>query len=292
MRFSGSFLGRVLLAALASALLMSIAASPARASIGALVPAYFYPGTGGVNDIGDGWAEMASAAHTISVTAIFNPDSGPVPGPDPNPDYVHAITTLETAGGHVVAYVPTTFGVRPLSAVEADIQTYLTQYGGLIGGFFIDEMTSGASGLSYYHSLYQYIKGVDPSLEVIGNPGTIPDSGYLASATRSADTLVTFENYASNYPAYTPPSWAFDYPPSAFGNILHTQSSEAGMLADVALAGESRGLLLRHGPDSSEPLRPPSLVLGPGSTALSLNTPEPCQPGPGTAAVVGARSRL
>jgi Spherulation-specific family 4 len=236
MPFSGSLIRRVFGSAIASMLITSFTASPAQASLGALVPAYFSPGTGGANNVGDGWTQMADAAHVINLTAIFNPNNGPVPGPDPNPDYVNAITALESAGGHVVAYVPTAFGTRPLSAVEADIQTYLAQYGGLIGGFFIDQMTTGTSGLSYYHSLYTYIKALGSSLQDIGNPGSITDSGYLAPATRAADTLVTFENYASNYPAYTPPPWAFQYPSSAFGNILHTQPSVAGMLADVALA--------------------------------------------------------
>ena len=59
-----------------------------------LVPAYFYPGTGGPGGVGDGWSAMAAAASQISVTAIFNPDSGPLPGP-PDPNDVTALTNLE-----------------------------------------------------------------------------------------------------------------------------------------------------------------------------------------------------
>ena len=56
--------------------------APARAGdLGALVPAYFYPGTGGAGGVGDGWAQMATAASQIPLTAIFNPDSGPFPFP-------------------------------------------------------------------------------------------------------------------------------------------------------------------------------------------------------------------
>jgi len=47
--------------------------------IAVLVPAYFYPGTGGPGGVGDGWATMAAAASQLPITAIFNPDSGPLP---------------------------------------------------------------------------------------------------------------------------------------------------------------------------------------------------------------------
>src|SRR5271166_6644793 len=85
-------------------------------SMGALVPAYFYPGTGGPGGTGDGWAAMASAASQIPITAIFNPDSGPAPGP-PDPSYVSALTNLENAGGRVIAYVPTFYTATPLATV-------------------------------------------------------------------------------------------------------------------------------------------------------------------------------
>ena len=48
----------------------------ARADLGVLVPAYFYPATGGPGGSGDGWAAMTAAAGQIPVTAIFNPNSG------------------------------------------------------------------------------------------------------------------------------------------------------------------------------------------------------------------------
>src|SRR5271165_5189444 len=81
--------------------LAGIVVSPApveAGSMGVLVPAYFYPGTGGPGGVGDGWAAMAAAAAKIPVTAIFNPDSGPLPGP-PDQNYVNAMTNLENAGG-------------------------------------------------------------------------------------------------------------------------------------------------------------------------------------------------
>ncbi len=66
------------------AALAAMAAAPTSAragGVGVLVPSYFYPGTGGPGGVGDGWAAMAAAASQIPVTAILNPDSGPLPGP-------------------------------------------------------------------------------------------------------------------------------------------------------------------------------------------------------------------
>ena len=88
--------------------------------VGVLVPSYFYPGTGGPGGVGDGWAALAAAASQIPVTAILNPDSGPLAGPA-DPNYVNAMTNLENAGGHVVAYVFTNDGNTPLATVEGQI---------------------------------------------------------------------------------------------------------------------------------------------------------------------------
>lgn len=202
--------------------------------MGILVPAYFYPGTGGTDGYTDGWAEMTAAASQVSITAIFNPDSGPGPSTDAN--YVNALSTLEAAGGKVVAYVYTDYGNTPLSTVEGQIATYLSQYGSLINGFFLDGMSNSASTVSYYQSLYAYIKGLGSSYEVIGNPGTSTIPAYLTPATQGADVLVTYENDAQYYAGTSPPSWVAGYPASAFDNTLYDQPTVAGMQGDIALA--------------------------------------------------------
>jgi hypothetical protein len=58
--------------------------------IGILVPAYFRPGTGGTEGYTDGWAKMAASARNAEITAIFNPDGGPLP--DRDPGYAAAMT--------------------------------------------------------------------------------------------------------------------------------------------------------------------------------------------------------
>ena len=82
-------------------------AGPAVAGVlGLLVPAYFYPGTGGPGGVGDGWSSLSSASASVPLIAIFNPNSGPAPGP-PDPNYVQAMTQVEKAGGQIVAYAYT-----------------------------------------------------------------------------------------------------------------------------------------------------------------------------------------
>jgi hypothetical protein len=214
-----------------------------RAELGVLVPAYFYPINAGV---GGDWGQMATAASKIPVTAIMNPDSGPIPGPA-NSDYVTAITNLENAGGSVVAYVATWYAGThdpvkgDLSYVESEINLYISQYGSLIKGFFLDQMTNDSSSadLTYYSTLYSYIKGLPGSHQVIGNPGTSTTEDYLKPGTRGADTLVTYENdgQAQPYASAPPASWVTSYSPDHFANIIYNEPLQ-NMMADSSLAAQ------------------------------------------------------
>ena len=212
--------------ALVSAAIVQIPASCLADAVGTIVPAYFYPGTGGPGSVGDGWAAMAAAAAEIPVTAILNPNSGPLPGP-PDPNYVNAITNLEKAGGHVVAYIYTGDGGVPLATVEGEVSTYITQYGGLIGGFFVDAMSLAPSTLSYYQDLDGYIKGLNPSYTVIGNTGNprlhgVSPTDYLSTA----DVFDIFEGPPDpgsagfrDYPYGE--DWFMNYPSDRFSNIIY-----------------------------------------------------------------------
>lgn len=189
-----------------------------------IVPAYFYPGTGGPGGLGDGWAAMTVAAASVPVTAIFNPNSGPLPGP-PDPNYANAMRNLQNAGGHVVAYIYTDYGKIPHVTVEAEVSTYIAQYGGLIDGFFIDGMAVETGTLSYYQQLDDYIGRLDPSHTVIGNPAHpylngVSPADYLSTA----DVFNIFEgpNAGSlgfdEYPSGV--NWFRNYPSDRFSNIV------------------------------------------------------------------------
>lgn len=213
--------------------------------LGVIVPAYFYPGSGGPGGTGDGWAAMAAAATQIPVTAVFNPDSGPLPGPA-DPKYVTAMTNLENAGGRAVAYVYTDDGNTPLATAEGQMTTYISQYGSLIDGFYLDGMSLTPSTLSYYQTLDSYVKALRASYTVIGNPGQpylngLSPTDYLSTA----DTFDIFEGPNSapagdpgfnNYPYGL--NWFQGYPSDRFSNTIYDAPSASAMLGDVSQAAQ------------------------------------------------------
>jgi hypothetical protein len=219
-------------------------------SMGILVPAYFYPenGTGPLGT--NGWTDMANAARGgASITAIFNPATGPAGSADAG--YTAAMTTLEADGGKVVAYIDTDYGAIAQSTVESEIQTYRSQYGNLINGFFFDRMSNDPSEVPYYQSLYSYVKGLSSSYSVIGNPGTATNSSYLAASPPAANTFVTYEGSAANYTSANTSTGSS----SLYANIIYDQSSVAGMEADVAFAAQHNVGYIYV---TDQPLNPPT----------------------------------
>ncbi len=199
----------------------------ASADLTAIVPAYFYPFSGG-----SAWDDLNTAAERIPLTAIMNPGSGP--GTAQNSDYVSAVNSLRTAGGKVIAYVSTDYGNRSSTLVKADVDKYVNWYN--IDGIFFDEMTNtGTAGtLNYYQDIYDYVKAIDPTWEVMGNPGTTTAESYLT--TPVADSLLVHENVGSSYPGYSPSPWNDNQDPGAIGHLIHTTATEADMLAYLDLA--------------------------------------------------------
>jgi hypothetical protein len=218
-------LERRLVAGLLAATLATLAAGAA--PLGIMVPAYFYPGSGGGL-----WNALNTAAPRVPLVAIMNPGSGPGTSQDSN--YVQALARLHQAGGKVTGYVHTSYAARPLADAESDVDLYLSFYA--VDGFFIDEMTSDSdtNHLNYYAALYQYIKAKGPNYSVTGNPGTSTPEDYLTKPT--ADTLMTFEDNGTNYPGFTPPSWVTNHPASQFVHLPYAVTTAAIMSNFVGLA--------------------------------------------------------
>jgi Spherulation-specific family 4/Domain of unknown function (DUF4214) len=221
--------------------------TPTGPPLGIIVPAYFAPGNGGPGGIGDGWAALTAAASKVSITAIFNPNSGPASSA--SPAYASAFTNLEAAGGKVVAYVTTengnANGTTPLATVEKEITTYLTQYPGQIDGFMLDQMLVTPTTLPYYINIYSYIKSLSPSSTVIGNPG----QPYLNGTTPAqylavADVFNIFEGTNASYASFpSGQTWYQSDPSDWFSNIVYdvpadsdNSSTSSAMQADVTFA--------------------------------------------------------
>ncbi len=191
-----------------------------------LVPAYFYPA------INSPWNQLNAAATRVPLTAIMNPASGPGSAVDTN--YVNAVNSLRSAGGKVIAYVSSNYANRPIANVIADIDTYRGWYN--VDGFFIDEMSNMGSQTvqNYYAQIYNYVKSIENSWEVIANPGTTTLEGFLTRPT--ADRLVVFEGDGGMYTPYVPSAWNSQHDASDFVHLIHSEPSVVAMRNQIQLA--------------------------------------------------------
>lgn len=195
--------------------------------LGIMVPAYFNPASHPAY-----WNELDFGASHVPLIAIMNPNSGP--GTSKSSSYTNAIYQLHQAGGGVIGYVYTSQGTRSLSAVEADIDTYLSWYD--VDGFFFDEMANDANTnhYNYYKSIYQYVKSKGSQYTVTGNPGANTQQSYISIPT--VDMAMIFEGYSTSYATWSPSSWVANYPSAQFINLPHDVTSAATMTNDVNLA--------------------------------------------------------
>jgi hypothetical protein len=207
-------------------LLVSVAFTRA-ASMGLLVPAYFYPESEGILY----WQALSNAATRVPIIAIMNPGDGP--GESLDTDYLAVVTNLQHAGGQVIGYIATGYATSNLATVKTQIDLYLSWYP--VNGFFVDEMFNEASEpeLSYYTNLYHFIKSQNPALTVIGNPGTFTAEEYLTRP--AADRLVVFEHF-TGYETNAPDAWNTNHPPDKLAHLMYAVGSASTMTNYIQLA--------------------------------------------------------
>lgn len=234
--------GVVSLTASASVGLRSVAASqsltfrPPPEPMAVLVPAYFYPLAEGSpwDDLIDG----VKSHPEVRVEAIFNPDDGALTSVDPYE--VEALGRFVAAGGRALGYVATGYGNRSLDALKLNVDRYLQLYGrGLISGFFLDEMADGSTSLPLYQALAAYIRSIDPTLRVVGNPGLLPEAGYA----NVADTLVVYEGPLSTYAGFDPRAsapWVYERTNSGLAMLVHDSVGCATMQRALQSAATAR----------------------------------------------------
>jgi len=157
-----------------------------------MVPLYVYPGAA--------WDALIAAASKVKIVAIINPNSGPISTVDST--YATYMTKLKNAGVEMVGYVYTSYGVRDVNAVKADIDTYVSKYP-LVTGIFLDEAANEASKIPFYTQVYNHIMSKPGYKHTILNPGVQPDQGYLAISTN----IMAYENYASSLSSASYSSW-------------------------------------------------------------------------------------
>ncbi len=214
------------------------AASPFASAVELIVPAYFYPSwMPSLNE----WHQLSWAAQQgAQVTAIMNPWNGP--GTSFNSDYAASINDLRAAGGKVIGYVYTCYGInlctsevlptRSTADVVADAQKYADWYG--VDGVFLDEMATQPGALPFYQTVSNALKAAHPGWEIVGNPGVTPTAGYNALA----NTLMSFEGSYTDF--VNGPFLAGLTNAAGTGAIVHTVMTEAQM-------HEVMGLAKQHG---------------------------------------------
>lgn len=196
-------------------LLLADASKPPPACVELAAPSYLAPG--------EPWARLLEIQGLRQV--VLNPANGS--GPAFDPGYADVVHDARAAGVRVLGYLPTRYGTRDAMEVLAEAEDYLAWYG--VDGFFVDETTSGPSGVDYYAGLVGALRERGAATIAL-NPGAVPDERYMWIG----DQVVVFEGPAQEYAQLSMPPWASKYAPGRFWSVVYA--------ADV-LGGPSEAIL-------------------------------------------------
>ncbi len=180
------------------------------------------------------WAQVNAAAPTVALL-VANPASGP--GTAADAQYTQTIATAHAAGQSVVGYVHTSYAMRPIAQVEADVDDWYSFYPE-IDGIFVDETSTDKTTVApYYQPLEAHVKA-EPGTRahtVVINPGTMIDESFM----QAADVVVTFEDTYAHYTdgSYPPnPAWTASYARWRFWHLVLSAATTADMQNAVTIA--------------------------------------------------------
>ncbi len=180
------------------------------------------------------WTQVYAAAPTVAFL-VANPASGP--GTALDATYTQAIASAHAAGQSVVGYVHTSYAMRPIAQVEADVDAWYSFYPD-VDGIFVDETSTDATTVApYYQPLFAHAKA-EPGTRahtVVINPGTMIDESFM----QAADVVVTFEDTYANYTngSYPPnPAWTANYSRWRFWHLVLSAATTADMQNAVTIA--------------------------------------------------------
>jgi hypothetical protein len=201
-----------------------------------IIPAYQYPTLGL-------WPDLASFAPNGSPGyVIANPSSGPGTVVDPN--YTAAIAAAQSAGWRVLGYVDTNSGATTTGAVETNITHWSTLYG--IHDIFFDRVSTLSTKVSYHTTLTAYVRAALATGLSILNPGTVPYSGYFATAV--CDGIILFEDTYATFQSTPPPNYSGS--PVMIGHIV--QDVPVGNVVSQIAASATLGATLQYVTDESD----------------------------------------
>jgi len=184
-----------------------------------LVPAYFYPAGEGLA----AWNKLIDASAKTPIVAIVNPDSGPGKRADDN--YREVFRLAKKSRITLLGYVTLSYAQRPISAVKADIDSWLHFYPD-VQGIFFDEQPSAAEQAAFAVECFAYARQRIGSGTFVTNPGVPCAREYLVG--RDAPAACLFE-HEKDYDQFQMPAWAAQIPRDKFAVLLYNTPTAAGM---------------------------------------------------------------
>ena len=195
---------------LTSLITLAIAMTPAP-SPGVIVPMY--------GDVDRMWRRLAAAPPTRPTTAIANLGNGP--GTSRDPQRAELLERARAAGIHVVGYVYTRYGRRPLARVRRDVARWEQWYG--VDGIFVDNVASTRPrNFAYYRSVSRTIRGSRGRLVVMNGWAT-------ADYMKLTDVLLMFEGNLAGFRRVRLPEWTRSFDASRFASIVYGVPGSAAM---------------------------------------------------------------
>ena len=230
MRHSQSHVLSILAVAVSASLNSACAQDRPAQPIRLLVPAYFYPADDGLKD----WKRLLDAAAKTPIAAIVNPDSGPGKRQDAN--YKELFRLARGSKITLVGYVTLSYGQRPLSAVKADVDSWLLFYPE-VQGIFFDEQPSQAELAPFALESFAYARTKLGGGLMVTNPGVPCAQEYLIG--RDAPTACMFE-HETGFDRFQLPDWARTSEPRSIAVLryhLKTTESMRRTLTDCIAKG-------------------------------------------------------
>lgn len=144
------------------------------------------------------------------------------PGKPDDPWYPQALARLR--GLRLLGYVDLAYGERRPADVLDDVRAWLTQY--RTGGVMFDRFPADRAATG---RCVEYVSGARRvgAGFVVGNPGVVPELGYLALL----DVTCVFEGASADYARFRPPAALARVPRARVWHLVHTCPPDA--LADI-----------------------------------------------------------
>lgn len=160
---------------------------------GLIIPWYIYPdgaATGNDSVLNDFLVERAKHPN-VDVQVIVNPDNGAGWSADTN--YQAFIDALVANNCTPLAYIPTTYGARPIADIKAEVVRWSSLYTGVVGIFYDEASNEDTpANIAYYSELTAYAHAMDYTPVCINAGIGVPNSFYAASGM--FDEVVVYEN--------------------------------------------------------------------------------------------------